>query len=159
MTQAGKLLVKAGMLCGRMRRRFTTAPASSSPTRLQLFLPRSIPKTDILIAINLPPGARQQPTPPELRGGPFHKLCRACRRDHGNACPKDAGRSVVSGRNAARPEKPAHPALGAARYQATGARRFAYQIGLSVWCDLSQTRRGGGGSHAERQYADDAASP
>src|SRR4051812_19456984 len=39
------------------------------------------------------------------------------------------------------------------------SRRFAYQIGLSVWCDLSQTRRGGGGGHAERQYAGDAASP
>jgi transposase len=89
----------------------------------------------------------------------FKKLYRACRCDHGNACPKDAGRSVVSGRNAARPEKPAHPALGAARYQATGARRLMYQIGLSVWCDLSQTRHQGGEGHAEHQYAGDAASP
>ena len=34
----------------RMRRRSTTAPASSNPTVLQLFLPKSIPRTAISIA-------------------------------------------------------------------------------------------------------------
>ncbi len=49
------------MPSGRMRRRFTTAPAWSSPTILQLFLPRSIPRTAICIGTLLslrllPPG-------------------------------------------------------------------------------------------------------
>jgi hypothetical protein len=46
---AGIVRVKAGMLSGRMRRRFTTVPAWSNPTTLQLFLPRSIPRTAIFI--------------------------------------------------------------------------------------------------------------
>src|SRR5258708_4988308 len=37
-----------------MRRRLITAPTSSSPTTLQLFLPRSIPRTAIFIGMVLP---------------------------------------------------------------------------------------------------------
>ena len=37
------------MLSGRIRRRLITAPAPSRPTTLQLFLPRSIPRTAICI--------------------------------------------------------------------------------------------------------------
>src|ERR1700732_618079 len=49
MMQGGKALVRPTTLAGRMRRRLTTAPRPSSPTRLQLFLPRSIPRTAICI--------------------------------------------------------------------------------------------------------------
>src|SRR3984893_16467898 len=48
-SQGGKALVRPTTLAGRMRRRLTTAPRPSSPTRLQLFLPRSIPRTAICI--------------------------------------------------------------------------------------------------------------
>ncbi len=53
MTHAGSVLVKTGMFYGRLRRRLTTAPVASSPTRLQLFLPRSIPRTATLTAMSL----------------------------------------------------------------------------------------------------------
>jgi transposase len=65
------------------------------------------------------------------------KLRRAGGRGHGEARPKNAHRSLVSGRNAPRSEKPAHPALGAARHQTAGTHRPAHQIGLCVWCNLS----------------------
>jgi hypothetical protein len=45
MMQGGRPLVKPTMLVGRIRRRLTTVPWLSGPTRLQLFLPRSIPKS------------------------------------------------------------------------------------------------------------------
>jgi len=45
--QVGSLAEKAITLSRRMRRRTTTLPDASSPTKLQLFLPRSIPRTAI----------------------------------------------------------------------------------------------------------------
>ena len=87
----------------------------------------------------------------------FKKLRRACGRDHGKARRKDACRNLVSRRDAPGPEKPAYPALGAARHQATRHGRSAHQIGLSLWCDLPQARCGGGRGHAARRYARDAA--
>ena len=87
----------------------------------------------------------------------FKKLCRAGWRDHGEARRKDARRNLVSGRNAARPEKPAYPPLGAARHKAPSAHRPAHQIGLSIRCDLSATRYGRGSRHAACRYASDAA--
>src|SRR3984893_16312709 len=49
MMQGGKALVRPTTLAGRMRRRLPHAPRPSKPTRLQLFLPRSIPRTAICI--------------------------------------------------------------------------------------------------------------
>ena len=49
--------IKAITASRRMRRRSTTRPAASSPTRLQLFLPRSIPRTAIVI-VPLPSSSR-----------------------------------------------------------------------------------------------------
>src|SRR3954447_8798374 len=40
-----------------MRRRSTTRPEPSSPTTLQLFLPRSIPRTAISMSASLPPAS------------------------------------------------------------------------------------------------------
>jgi hypothetical protein len=54
MMQEGSRLVKPTTLDDRMRRLLTTVPWLSSPTRLQLFLPRSIPRTAICIWL-LPP--------------------------------------------------------------------------------------------------------
>src|SRR4051794_8947474 len=92
--------------------------------------------------------------PPPLRRGPARvegvkKLCRAGQRDHSEARGEDARRSLVPRRDAARPEKPAHPALGAARHKAARHSRPADQISLSAWRDLSQTRHGSGGGHAK----------
>ena len=49
LTHPGSFSPKAITASRRMRRRSTTRPAASSPTRLQLFLPRSIPRTAIVI--------------------------------------------------------------------------------------------------------------
>src|SRR4029077_5446731 len=56
-----------------MRRRSTTAPASSNPTVLQLFLPKSIPRTAISIAY--PPNRLPEDIMSSAlrRGAPFHK--------------------------------------------------------------------------------------
>jgi hypothetical protein len=64
----GKVFVNAGMLSGRMRRRFTTAPVWSSPTTLQLFFPRSIPRTAICIGPLLPSGCSRHSILPEEEG-------------------------------------------------------------------------------------------
>src|SRR5215472_8775779 len=67
----------------RSRRRRTTRPAASSPTTLQLFLPRSIPNTAICISpllILQLPWQLCQPSPAEKRGGPFHKTLEAVAR-------------------------------------------------------------------------------
>ncbi len=48
-THPGNFAPKAITVSRRIRRRSTTRPAASSPTRLQLFLPRSIPSTAIVI--------------------------------------------------------------------------------------------------------------
>jgi hypothetical protein len=45
--QVGSLAMKAIKSSRVIRRRRTTAPAVSAPARLQLFLPRSIPRTAI----------------------------------------------------------------------------------------------------------------
>ena len=55
--QAGSFAPKAIRLSRRIRRRSTTRPVASSPTRLQLFLPRSIPRTAIVI-VSLHPSSR-----------------------------------------------------------------------------------------------------
>jgi hypothetical protein len=58
-TQAGSFSAKAAMLSGRIRRRLITAPVPSRPTTLQLFLPKSIPRTAICIdEAPYPPVAR-----------------------------------------------------------------------------------------------------
>lgn len=49
-TQAGSLAPKVITISRRMRRRSTTRPVASSPTKLRLFLPGSIPGTVIVMA-------------------------------------------------------------------------------------------------------------
>ena len=66
--QAGRDRVNAAMLLGRMRRRFTTAPFWSNPTRLQLFFPRSIPRTAICIDLPFLSDHSGQPILPEEEG-------------------------------------------------------------------------------------------
>ena len=56
------------MLLRCMRRRRMTSPAPSSPTTLQLFLPRSMPRTAIPMATL--PGSELPPTKLSRRGGP-----------------------------------------------------------------------------------------
>ena len=68
MMQAGKDRVNPAMLPGRMRRRITTAPFWSSPTRLQLFFPRSIPRTAICIGLPFLFDYSRQPILPEEEG-------------------------------------------------------------------------------------------
>src|SRR3954470_1539075 len=55
-----------------IRRRSTTRPVASNPATLQLFLPRSIPKTAISIG-PLPFPRYPQPNAAGWRGGPSHK--------------------------------------------------------------------------------------
>lgn len=63
------------------RRRRTTAPQSSSPTTLTLFLPRSTPTIEIVI----PPSSQKATLSriTQVRGGPFHnhRLRRLCTPD------------------------------------------------------------------------------
>ena len=72
-TLAGSFVSRATRPSRRTRRRSTTAPAASSPTRLQLFLPRSTP----MIVTSLMSHLSGYPTRVEERGGPFHKGGRA----------------------------------------------------------------------------------
>src|SRR3954469_24615310 len=53
-TQAGSLAANANTVSRRIRRFITTLPAASSPTTLQLFLPRSMPRTAICMDPLLP---------------------------------------------------------------------------------------------------------
>src|SRR5215218_5815183 len=55
------------------RRRRTTRPAASSPTTLQLFLPRSIPSTAICMVFAPAYPVAPQSSAARRRGGPFHK--------------------------------------------------------------------------------------
>ena len=68
MMHAGRDRVNSAMLPGRMRRRFTTAPFWSSPTRLQLFFPKSIPRTAICIGLPFLSDHSEQPILPEEEG-------------------------------------------------------------------------------------------
>jgi hypothetical protein len=85
--QVGSLAFRPTIVSRRARRRSTTAPVASRPTRLQLFLPRSIPSTATeLFAIPDPsiPPRQQHATNGSVRGGPSHKRSASSRR-----CPSD----------------------------------------------------------------------
>lgn len=72
-TQVGNLPANAITVSRRIRRRSTILPASSSPTRLQLFFPKSTPSTAIRI-VHPSKSARSQPTASGLnKGRAIHK--------------------------------------------------------------------------------------
>src|ERR1700731_4946401 len=73
MMQEGSRLVKPTTLDDRMRHLLTTVPWPSSPTWLQLFLPRSIPRT--AICIWLPPPFRIGTTITPPAEGAGHIKC------------------------------------------------------------------------------------
>jgi hypothetical protein len=68
------------MLPGRIRRRSTTAPHSSSAATLQLFLPKSMPIITVVMA-RLSLLAPASYAVSESWGGPFHKALRAAEQD------------------------------------------------------------------------------
>src|SRR5512133_3489367 len=78
------------------RRRKTTAPAASRPTRLQTFLPRSTPKTAILM-IRSSLNSRQAYRAGR-RGGPFHKTLLAQERDRPDVARRRAQWRLYQGR-------------------------------------------------------------
>src|SRR5262249_50369163 len=57
----------------RMRRRSTTAPPTSNPLMLQLFFPKSIPRTAICMTIPSESMSGDTMSPALRRGAPFHK--------------------------------------------------------------------------------------
>src|SRR5215831_1156927 len=84
-TQAGSFAAKPRIVCLRIRRRSTTAPLSSRPTTLQLFLPRSIPKVTMIMVRSF---SHQQSHPRRMRlrrGGPSHKSRRHAAEQRRNA--------------------------------------------------------------------------
>src|SRR6201994_30270 len=94
--QAGSFSVKAAMLSGRIRRRLITAPELSRPATLQLFLPRSIPRTAMSIdqAPSLPVAPRQ-PMLPRWRGGASHNALKPHLNDQW-VIPPDANAAFVA---------------------------------------------------------------
>src|SRR4051794_37373866 len=69
-THAGNFAAQAMTVSRRIRRRRTTFPALSRPTTLQLFLPRSTPRTAISMA-QLLLDRHQSTARCSVRGGPF----------------------------------------------------------------------------------------
>src|SRR3954466_3803056 len=88
MTQAGSLAPSRTTPSRVSRRRRTTRPLSSRPATLQLFLPRSIPRTVIVIVPLLSSTVTVSVAPTKQEGGPSHKILTPAAR-RGGRSPSD----------------------------------------------------------------------
>lgn len=93
-----------------------------------------------------------------MRGSsrPIKKLRSDTERASGPSTATDAGRNLVPGRSAHRPEERPRPAMGSARNAAPSTRGSALRKRLSLWRDLPGSGHGSGAGAASRRHRDDA---